>query len=201
MFIQSLASELGEYFADQYFNQTLPYFTNLSNTMKAYQIVIVIGAVFLGILVACFAYVYQKKVVGKLPRMLISAGAVSEETAVPLSALPRKINRLTKCSLASTSGGLRKIVRCSGQHDLTYEEMSQKGKNRIKPEKIDPETASFYVPEERKEEVLRRFDESGNTWKNVLLVALGCLVLFLVICRFLPEILSVVDVIAGFLPG
>jgi hypothetical protein len=193
----TLGEELGEYFIKNFFNPQLPYFRNLPNDIEGYQIVILIGAVLLGVVFAAFAFVFQKKVVGKLPRALIAAEATSEETAKTMQELGIKADLLTELYLNNPQSALRKTVRFVGQQDLTYEEMSQKKSERRIPPKPDSASSRFYIPAEKVDRMAKRYSEKGNTWRMAALLAVGCVALFFVLCGFLPEIMQLVDNAAG----
>ena len=196
---QSLWSEIWEYLLYRYFNPPLPYFDNLSNRMESWSVILVIGAVFLGIMVAGIAFVLFQRMLGSLPRSLVELGAVSPETAIVPREKGLRLPRLLTFSLRRPTSALRRYVRYVGQSDPTYEEQLalEKSKSKARVPTVDFSVVPIYLVAERKDECLRRFSKKGNDGKSIAILVSVFTVLFFVVCRFLPEILSVVDGMMG----
>lgn len=199
-FDSSIWAEIWEYLLFRYFNPPLPYFDNLSNRLEAWSVVIGIGAAMIGILLAGIALVLLRRLFGKLPRALIERGATSEETAIPLSRLGLGFTFLLRLSLRRPTSSLRRYIRYVGQVDPTYEEARalEKQKKSARQEAPDFRCVPIYLVEERREECLRRFSLEGSDGKAIAFLVAAFTVLFFVICRFLPEIMSVIDRLYGF---
>ncbi len=199
LYMQSLWSELADYFYRTFVDPRFPYFYNLSNRMEGYTVVLAIAAVFIGVLAAGTVYVYQKRVIGAFPRALIAAGALDEENAKTLEELGVRLGWAARLSMRGRTSALRKYVRYVGQVDPTYEDYQNK---RVgKPAPIDYENARFYVHAEQVAECASRFDvEKTGTWGTVAWVWGGGILLFFLMCNFLPSIMSGVDWIAGLMP-
>ena len=78
LLMQTLWEELSEYMVKRYFDPELPYFYNLSNRLDGKSIVWIIAAVILGVLAAGTVYVYQRRVLGAIPRAVVAASATDE---------------------------------------------------------------------------------------------------------------------------
>lgn len=199
-FDSSIWAEIWEYLLFRYFNPPLPYFDNLSNRLEAWTVVIGVGAALIGILLAGIAFVVLRRLFGKLPRALIERGATSEETAIPLSELGLGFTFLLRLSLRRPTSSLRRYIRYVGQVDRTYDEVRalEKAKKTVRQPEPDFGCVPIYLVEERREECLKRFSLEGSDGKAIAFLVAVFTVLFFVICRFLPEIMSVIDRLYGF---
>lgn len=196
----SMWAEIWEYLLFRYFNPPLPYFNNLSNRLEAWSVVIIIAAVFVGILLAGIAFVLCRRLFGALPRELIARGATSEETAIVPNEVGLRIPLLLRLSLRRQSSALRRYIRFVGQIDRTYDEQRALEKRKGAPKDSVPDLrcVPIYLVEQRKDECLRRFSSSGSDGKSIAFLVATFTVLFFVVCRFLPEIMSVIDRLYGF---
>ncbi len=196
LYMESLWEELSAYFLKRYFDPDLPYFYHLSNRTDAKNIVLIIAAVIFGILAAGTVYVYQRRVLGAIPRAVTAGGAISEETARTLPELGVKVGGVCKLVLRSRTGALRKYIRFIGEGELTYGDFA-KGAKRANSA-IDLESTPCYIPEDKLEECNRRFAvEKSGSWGTVVWFWIGGIVLFFLLCRFLPAVLGIVDRLAG----
>ncbi len=66
-------------------------------------------------------------------------------------------------------------------------------------EKIDFQTAHFYIPEELKHRAEVRFDRRGSGWLFTALTVILCVVATALLCRFLPDIVQLMDNIIGMM--
>ena len=196
LYMQSLWGELWTYLVKRYFDPDLPYFYHLSNETDAKNVVLILGAVLLGILAAGTAYVYQRRVLGAIPRAVIAGGAADEKTALPLPQLGVKLGWLSRLFLRSRTGAIRKYLRFVGESELTYEDLAKKGSRVDAP--IDFDSTPCYIPLEKAEECTRRFSlEKSGGWGTVAWFWVGGIVLFFVLCRILPTLLEIADRLAG----
>ena len=196
----SLWSELWEYFVRRYINPPLPYFDNISNRLEAWTVVLAIACVFVGIIAAGIFLVIYKRMLGALPKALFDLGALSEESAIVPNEVGLKIPALLRFSLRHSTSPLRRYIRYVGQKDVSFEEqlMIDKAKKRHPTPDVDFRSASIYLVDDRKEECLRRFSLSGSDGKSLAILISVFTVLFFVVCRFLPEILSLFDGLLAF---
>lgn len=196
---QSLWSEIWEYLLYRYFNPRLPYFDNISNRLEAWTVVIVIACVFVGIMAAGVFLVIYKRVLGDLPSTLAELGATSEDTAVIPNEAGIKIPLLLRLSLRRSTSPLRRYIRYVGQKDLTYDEQLaiDKSKSKVKGVAPDFREVPIYLISDRSEECLRRFARNGSDGKSAAILIALSVVLFFVICRFLPDLMALVDTLLG----
>jgi hypothetical protein len=195
----SIWIEIWEYLLFTYIDPELPYFNNLSNRMEAWSIVLIIAAVFVGIMASGVAFVLYKSVLGNLPRQLLARGAVSEETAVTPKELGLRMHLLLRLSLRRPTSALRRYVRYVGEPRRTYQEQLAHEKSKSKERSVEPDFrfVPIYLVEEKSEECLHRFSTNGSNGKSIAILISIMTVLFFVVCRFLPEILSLFDSMLG----
>ena len=163
--------------------------------MEAWSIVLVLAGVFVGIIAAGVAFVLYKRLLGNLPRVLLERGALDEETAVVPSEVGIRLPLLLRFALRRPTSVLRRYVRYVGQVDRTYEEQLALEKSKKAPKSVEPDfrSVAIYLVEERSEECLHRFSTKGSDGKSIAILISLFTVLFFVVCRFLPEILSLFD--------
>jgi hypothetical protein len=191
----SVWAELWEYLLFRYFNPRLPYFNNLSNRLEAWKVVVGIACVFIGIVAAGIAFVIQKRMLSALPRALKERGALSPETALCCSDLGLRMPLFVRMSLRRPTSALRRYVRYVGQQDLSYDDLVAGDRAKVKTKAFEPDFRSvpLYLSAERADECLRRFDTKGNDGKAIAILISVFVVLFFVVCRFLPDIMSLFD--------
>ena len=196
----TLWEEVWAYLLYRYFDPDLPYFYNLSNRLDAKSIVIVIAAVFLGVILSGFFFVIYMKSLGDFPRRLAELGAFDEASAVVPSKSGVKMPLLLRFALRNPSCALRRYIRYVGQVDQTYEEASKKGQKKVRAPRTpapDLQNLPIYLVRDRSDECLHRFSKEGNGYKPVFILIGVLIPLFFVVCRFLPDILSLVDSFLG----
>ena len=199
LYMQSLWSELSTYLLKHYFDPQLPYFYHLSNYMDGAEAVVIVAAVLFGVLTAGTLYVYQRRVIGAIPRAVAVSGAIDEKTAVSLSDLGVKLGWIGRFALRGRASTLRRYIRFVGAEELTYESFGKGAKAARRADLLlDLDKTPCYIPTEKLEECKKRFAlEKSGGWGTVAWFWVGGVVLFFVVCRFLPEILALVDRIVG----
>lgn len=199
LYMQSLWSELSAYLVKYYFDPELPYFYHLSNYVSGAEAVAMVAGILFGILSAGTLYVYQRRVIGAIPRAVIESGAVDEVSAVSLSQLGVHLGRLARRALRARTGTLRRYIRFVGAEELTYESVTQGArKARLADSLLDVGETPCYIPTEKLDECKKRFAfEKAGSWGTVAWFWIGGVVLFFVICRFLPQIMGLLDRILG----
>lgn len=160
-------------------------FFNDPNTFKW----LVLGLYF-GIIVASLIMFYNKNVLGSFVRRLDAAGCTSRENAKTVGELGCGKNIFYRISLR-TGYSLRNVV------------VSVNGTNDTDGVKKVPYTQNrYYIPEEKKETVLRRFNAKGSGWLSVLLIAAIGLVLVILLFLIAPFIVGMIEsTINGFSSG
>lgn len=99
-----------QYFEENYFSSSLnANYENLHFTKTATTLLMLVGGLSLGLLIACFAAVFERRVVGKFVRGILAKGAEDPETAVSLADLGLENNVFVKREM-SRLGLSRKLV-------------------------------------------------------------------------------------------
>ena len=181
-----------------------PEFKDLENiNITADTFKWVVLAIYFGFLLAAVAIYYNRVVIGALPRALIKNGCDSQENARTLAELGCDKNPFLRLSLKFGSTFSR-IVHCvegdnfeSDPKNLSYR---SKFLDLILPEKrykINFKTDRFYIPERYRDSCAQRFEKKGNGPISLILCAVGGLVAVVLIMRFAPNLLSMIDDLVG----
>ena len=106
-----------QYFEENYFSSSLNNnYENLNYTRTATTLLMLVGGLAVGILIACFFSVFERRVVGKFVRGILAKQAHDPEHAVSLADLDMENNALVKreMSRASVSRKLVSVVDADG---------------------------------------------------------------------------------------
>lgn len=99
-----------QYFEENYFSSSLnANYENLHFTRTATTLLMLVGGLCLGILIASFVAVFERRVVGRFVRGLLDRKAVDQESALSLSELGLANNTFVKREL-SRAGVSRKLI-------------------------------------------------------------------------------------------
>ena len=172
---------------------------------------IIIG-IFLGLCVASFAVVINKRVLGGFVRLLLANECLSPEAGKTLPEL-NYADKLLIRSAVRRSTNLRRVVRCreEEEHKARMEE-AEAGyaerraadpslPKRFRPTafRVDPDAHHFYIPEEMKYTADVKFEQKGTTWLSAVVFVVVMLVAMVAVLMVLPRILSLVnDFVGGF---
>ena len=154
------------------------------------------------ILILCCLFVNLiRKNMFHIVKQLTRHNATTEEAAKTLTALGLKDYRLIKWML-TRDGQLSRLVKRKGSPNYTYEEYRQlEREKKLIKDKIDFSTAEFYLnPDEelRIKKIIERYDIP--VFKTVL-VCVFTFVILVLIMLIMPEILTGLDWIVGFVKG
>ena len=131
-------------------------------------------------------------------KRLARRGAFDEESAKTLRELGL-FNKWVLRLMLSGEGQITKIVKRVGAVKYTYEEYSALSKKELKKEKIDFETASFYLDEAQK----TRIDKIQSKYEvrphHTVLMCVSILVGFVCVMLLMPDILNGLDWLVGAL--
>lgn len=108
---------IAQYFEENYFSASLnANYENLNFTGTVTTLLMLVGGICLGVLLASFIIVFEKRVLGKFIRSLLARGASSPETALSLAELGLEKNGFIKRELsrASVSRKLISVVGADG---------------------------------------------------------------------------------------
>lgn len=117
-----------QYFEENYFSSALnENYENLNYTRTATTLLMLVGGLALGLLIACFISVFERRVIGRFVRALLEKKAHTPDSAVTLSELGMENNALVKREMSRTSVSrkLVSIVDADGRvHDYESELMA-----------------------------------------------------------------------------
>ena len=203
-----LWKELWYYFYETYINPSV-YYENLgadSRTMLSVRLMIL--GLFIGIAIAAFAAVFNKRVLGGVVRRLLKADALSPDSALTLAELGYSGGIIGLAVKKSTS--LRRVVKCREEEEYDEKlkekrkEYAERKKNGDKlpkfketPYKINTLTDAFYIPEKMKYMADVKFEKKGTTWLGAILTVVVLAVVFVALMVALPSIFELLNSIAG----
>lgn len=209
-----LWKELWQYFYNTYINPA-EYYENLgadSSTMLSVRLIIF--GLFVGVSLATFASVFNKRVLGDVVRRLIAEEALSPDKALTLDELGYGSNPLIGLAVKKSTS-LRRVVKCREEvaYDMEterkrreYEERRKGGEKLPKFKdtvyRIDTHTDAFYIPEDMKYMADVKFEKKGTTWLGACLTVVVMAVVFVAVMIALPHIFELLDSFAaGFEPS
>lgn len=206
-----LWKELWLYFYESYYVNNV-YYGNLGmDTSDMIAVKNLILGLFIGIALASFAVVYNKRVLGGFVRKLLRAEAFSPDSALTLSELGAKKNPFIRHAVRK-SVSLRRVVRCPEEEEFirelnekreAYDErtkdmkLSEKMKkaNRFKEEKfeIDLESDRFYIPEDMKYTAEIKFNAKGTSLIGAIVFVIVLAIVFVALIVSLPRIFEILN--------
>lgn len=181
----SVFRELIDYFDETYFSVDLGEYRHFSVTTQTGSVVknLILG-IALGLIVAAVISCYVKTVHGGFVRRLLREDCTSAESAKSLSALGYFHNIAIRNQLyrGNSFGSLVRSVDAVGEPAKTDRALSD---------------ARFYIPEELRYKAEVRYDAKGSGWLQLILTTILTIAAAVLICRFLPQLLGLADVILG----
>ena len=205
---------IGSFFVTEFFDRDLPAFSNLPNSIRAWDVNLGVGLFLLVLMLAAGFLAYRKSVPERLARELLARKVVSPEDALSCADLSIKLTLFLRFSLHDRLSGLRRCVLIAGEEPLDLNKRSRAERKAAKEERKanreknpfvalkkrffpDLSEAKFYLDPARLEETERRYTQGGVTPKVFYWTAAVSVVLFFVLCRLMPSILSLVDNLLG----
>ena len=144
------------------------YFEELIKQARGMNLELVVWAIYLGILLACFLLLYEKRVVGKLVRKILQEEIFTADKAKTLGELGFGKNPFIRQALRGKTA-LSTLV-------FTPEEAPEIGEDlHVAPVmrgKFDPATTRFYIPEPLRHRAAVRFDGKGTHFIDIVVAAL-----------------------------
>lgn len=203
--------QLGIYFYETYYVNSV-YYPNLNiDTDTMIFIKNLILGLFVGLCIAAFCTVYNKRVLGKFVRKLLKEECLSKESAKTLSELGVMQNYAIRNAVRK-SVNLRRVLKCVEEEEFISEqekkraeyEESQKDNKKVAPfheEKFEMDTANdhFYIPEDIKYMADVKFEGRGTSLLGAIIFVIIMAIVFITILIFLPNIFEILDnFAAGF---
>ena len=152
-------------------------------------IAMIVWSIYIGIMIACFVAVYQKNVVGKFVRTLLSAQATSPETAKTLEELGYGKKLGIRRHLRGKTA-LSSIVYVEGK------DLQRDKSGNILPairNKVNFDRDKFYIPEELKHRAEVRFEKKGSSLWWTLLIGIVLFFVAIAAVQFLPWFIELLE--------
>ena len=204
----SLIEELWDFYKDKYFTPQFGDYEHIEIAESSLvSLPMVAIAAVIGMCIAAIAAIFNKRYLGDFVRTLISAEALSPETAQTLEQLGYLKNTTIRSSLKNGTT-LRRVIKCV-EEEQYYDAMKKKreefeqtntdpkAKFKEIPYNMDVSTAHFYIPEDLKYTAELKFEKKGTDWLSFVLVLVGSIVLALLIIWAVPELLQMTDNFLG----
>ena len=195
-------------FYENYYGNSV-YYPNLNmDTDSMIFVKNLILGIFIGLCIAAFGAVYNKRVLGKFVRTLLREECLSKESAKTLTELGVMQNYAIRNAVRK-SVNLRRVVRCREEEEFLEEqeklrlkfEEAAKGSKRsaFREEKFEMDTANdhFYIPEDMKYMADVKFESRGTTWLGAILFVIIMAIVFVALLVFLPQIFETLDSFVG----
>ena len=164
------------------------YLGNAADSMTSLPMIII--GIFIGLAIASFGAVFNKRVLGDFVRKLLREEALSAESAKTLAELNYQRNPVIRSSLRK-GVTLRRVVRCREEEEYLaaietkqteYEEQRKNDPSlpKFKAEafRVDPDEHHFYIPEELKYMADVKFEKKGSTWLGAIVFIVVLVIAF-----------------------
>ena len=206
----SLWEEIWEYLYNAWFSPDGLYLENIDlGTDPLSSVRTIVFGLFVGVIVASFIIVIDKRVLGKFIRKLLDEECTSPDKAKTLYELGFGVNYTIR-NAVKRGTTVRNVVRCVEEEKYiseTEERRAEYEKRREEdtslpefkdvPYKVNADIDSFYIPEAKKYTAAMRFEKKGTNWGVLVLIALISVVCFAVLVFLIPEILKLLDDLVG----
>ncbi|MBQ8249605.1 MAG: hypothetical protein IJY93_06965 [Clostridia bacterium] len=147
---------------------------------------IIVWSLFIGFILAIFATLYNKFVIGKVVRTLLKKEIHSEENALTAAELECD-NPFVRFALRKNAS-LRRIVYLSGDTDAEQQ-------------KYDRSSSKLYIPEGKIHRAEVTYGTKDITAGTVILSIVACIVVAILALIFIPELVTMLsNFIAGITP-
>lgn len=171
-------------------------YSNLNFGNGIISLEMVITAIFIGAVLAAFAAVYNKRILGNFVWALLKSGATSKETAKTIYELKFEKNPFLRGALRDGTTFRRTVLSTDDVVQEPTDNETEKGrkKENINPRRpIELKTARFYIPEQRRYRAEIRYHRKGTDWITFTLSVLIFAALAVGVYYILPEILTLLD--------
>ncbi len=215
---QTLLRELVDYIIDKYFTVHFHVYEYISIGPSANDAArLLIFGIAIGIVIATVMVAHTRTKLGGFLRKMIAEDCLTPDKAKTLMELGEFRNSDVRRELAC-GVTMRKYVKCCEEEAFIAAQSAQKdeeekAQDEQAPAKrslgnrilsfftgksrddfhMDFTKAHFYIPEELKYRVEVRFEKKGSGWIPVVLACVGAILFTALTCRFLPDILQMMD--------
>ena len=206
-----LWQELWQFWEEKYFHFDINNYENLglSGGSNFISIPQMIAMMLIGVIIASFASIFNKRVLGDFVRLMLQYEATSVEKAKTLAEIGYLKNSTIRQALRRNPS-LRRVVHCVEEEEFArdveaqraaYEERRANDKNLppfIEPTyKMDVSTAHYYIAEKDKYMADIKFEKRGTNWFSFGIVVVCCLILMVVALYLLPDVFQYMDNFIG----
>lgn len=204
----SLLEELWDYFAENYLYTNRSYENLGLSESSVISLSNILLGIFIGIVLASVAMVYDKRVTGGLVRKLLLMGGVGKDNALTLEALGYSKNTSIFRALRK-SVALRKVVKCAEEVDFNNE-LERRRAEYEKRRESDPtvpefkaveyemsKSDKFYIPFEQKSVAEKKFSAKNSSWWIIPIMVVLSAVGFVALLFILPNVLELTNAVVG----
>lgn len=176
-------------YLDRFINLNLNEYPNIGINLEINKLML---CLFIGLVLSTVLVSYFRMGMVDLVRSLLRREARCEESAKTLGEL--RLSSLAVKYAVTKNSRIQKIVKRVGAPEYSYEEYRELIKRKgFKEERIDLESARFYIPEGASDEANRIYEKNEISLINTLLFCVLLLIIFVCVALVMPEILTLVD--------
>ena len=206
-----LWEELWLFWQEKYFAFDLSKYENLGlgGSGHMFSLPQMIAMMLIGVVIAAFATIFNKRVLGDFVRVMLQYEATSVEKARTLEEFGYLRNSTIRQALRR-SASLRRVVKCVEEENFACEVAAQRASYEerratdgalppfIEPTfKMDVTTAHYYIAEKDKYMADIKFEKRGTNWFTFGIVVTCCVVLFVLTLFILPDVFQYMDNFIG----
>ena len=205
----SLWEELWAYFKEKYMQMDRQGYENL-NLSGSHMITLpqIIMALLIGVILASFAAVINKNVLGDFVRTLLQHECHDPDKAKTLEELGYRKNTTIRSSL-KRGVNLRRVVHCVEEEAYAAEMAAKeaafreahkddpKAKFVATPFKMDVDTMHFYIHHDEIYMADVKFEKKGTDWFFFAATVIICVAVFFLVIYLLPDLFRFVDNFVG----
>lgn len=144
--------------------------------------------------VSLFAFHYHKSYTTAFIKGLLRHEAVGDKKGVSLKKLHLDGSYFLKLTLSRKSGPITHITARVGAKEISYEEHLEKIKEKgYKEEKIDFESALFYIRDDMVDAARAEADKHDSSWLKPIIISVIILAITVVLSIYLKDILGFIN--------
>ena len=207
----TLWEELWQFWEDKYFHFDLTDYQNLGlgGGGSLFSLPQMISMMLIGIIIASFATIFNKRVLGDFVRVMLQYEATSVEKAKTLEEFGYLRNSTIRQALRRNAS-LRRVVHCVEEENFASEVEAQRASYEerraadgnlppfVEPTfKMDVTTAHYYIAEKDKYMADIKFEKRGTNWFTFGIVVVCCVSLLIATLYLLPDIFQYMDNFVG----
>lgn len=196
--IYNFFGDIWDYLRETYFSVDFGEYQSFDIESYGTTLAQIIIAMMLGIVIAAFVVVYERRYLGRLVRALLQKEAHDEASAKTLDELGCGKSGFIKHNLRRRDSALRKLIRYVGE-EADFEELppeltgKKAQKKLLMNEPLDFATTRFYIPPALRDRAAIRYNEKGSDLRSLILTVLVALVGGGLLIRLLPVLFRLAD--------